>query len=186
MIPIGKTRTIVWQALSWPSTVVHTHTLDNGIYGHGLAVGKTDTDIPFAIEYYLALTIDWDIKEVLIKSLLDERVIRLIHIGNQWYNGEGQHLTEFDGVELVDISISPFTNTLPIKRLQFEGERPQRIDIIYFDENKFSLRQVQQIYSQVDEQTYLYQDISLPDFESEITVDEEGLVIDFPEVFRRV
>jgi len=183
---MDKTRTIVWQALSWPSTVVHTHTIDNYIHGHGLAVGKTDSNIPFAMEYDLALSAGWDIREMSIRSLLDKRIIKLVHEGNQWYNGEGKHLAEFDGVELVDISISPFTNTLPIKRLQFEGEQPQKIDIIYFDENKFSLRRVQQIYSRVDEQTYRYQDTLLPDFTSEITVDEEGLVIDFPGIFRRV
>ena len=179
---MGKTRTIVWQALSWPSTVVHTHTIDDGIHGHGLAVGKTDGDIPFAMEYDVALTADWNIKEMSIKSLLDERAIRLVHKDGQWYNGAGQHLAEFDGVELVDISISPFTNTLPIKRLQFEGERPQKVDIIYFDENKFSIYRLQQIYSKVGEWTYRYQDIILPDF----VVDNEGLVVEFPKIFKRV
>jgi uncharacterized protein len=185
-VATGKTSTIVWQALSWPSTVIHTHTVDNGIYAHGLAVGKTDANIPFAIEYNLILTINWDIKEMLIKSLLDERVIQLVHAGNQWYDGKGQHLAEFEEVDLVDISISPFTNTLPIKRLQFKDEQLQKIDIIYFDENKFSLRRVQQICSQIDKQAYRYQDILLPDFVSEITVDEDGLVIDFPGIFKRV
>lgn len=166
--------------------VVHTHTVGNGIYGHGLAVGKTDSDIPFAMEYDLTLTADWDIRVVSIKSLLDERAIRLVHKGDQWYDGAGQHLAEFDGVELVDISISPFTNTLPIKRLHFEGEQSQKVDIIYFDENKFSLRRLQQVYSQRDERTYRYQDIELPSFVSDIVVDNDGLVVDFPELFRRV
>ncbi|WP_269849465.1 putative glycolipid-binding domain-containing protein [Methanosarcina horonobensis] len=169
-----KTRTIVWQALSWPSTVVHIHKVNAGINGHGLAVGKTDNCIPFAIEYEVALTANWDIKKVSIKSLLDERIIKLVHKGDQWYDAMGKHLVEFDGVKMVDISISPFTNTLPIKRLQFESKRPQRVDIIYFDENKFSLRRLQQIYSRVDERTYRYQDVELPDFVSDIVVDDEG------------
>ena len=183
---MDKTRTIVLQALSWPSTVVHTHTVDDGINGHGLAIGKTDGDIPFAMEYDVLLTADWEIKEVLIKSLLDERAIRLVRKGDQWYDGASQHLAEFDGVELVDISISPFTNTIPVKRLQFEGELPQKVDIIYFDENEFSVMLLQQFYSQVDERTYRYQDIMLPDFMSDLVVDDDGLVVDFPELFRRV
>ncbi len=178
-------RTIVWQALSWPSMVVHRHRVDDGVYGHGIAAGKTDQDIPFAIEYRVALTIDWRIKEVSIRSLLDERVINLVHKDHEWYDGTGQLLSEFDGVELVDISISPFTNTLPIKQLCFDGE-PQKVDMIYFDENKFSLRRLQQIYSKIDHRTYRYQDVELPDFVSEITVDDDGLVIDFLELFRRV
>lgn len=183
---MDKTRTIVWQAMSWPSTVVHTYTVNDGIYGHGLAVSKTDSNIPFAIEYEIILAQDWDIKGLSIKSLLDERVIKLVHKGDQWYDGTGKHLAEFDGVELVDISISPFTNTLPIKQLQFEGELPQKVDIIYFDENRFSLRRLQQIYSQMDERTYRYQDIELTDFESDIVVDNDGLVVNIPNMFRRV
>lgn len=183
---VDKKRIIVWQSLSWPSTVVYTHTANENIFDHGIAVGKTDNDIPFAIEYEVALTANWDIKEVSIKSLLVERVIKLVHKSGQWYDGAGKHLAEFDGVELVDISISPFTNTLPIKKLQFEGEKPQKVDVIYFDENKFSLQLVQQIYSKIDERIYRYQDIVLPGFVSDITVDSEGLVVDFSKMFKRV
>jgi hypothetical protein len=64
VMAMDKTRTIVWQALSWPSTVIHTHTVNDGIHGRGLAVGKTDADIPFAMEYDVALTMDWNIKEM--------------------------------------------------------------------------------------------------------------------------
>ncbi|MCM1566422.1 MAG: putative glycolipid-binding domain-containing protein [Dehalobacter sp.] len=183
---MDKTETIVWQALSWPSTVVHTHSVSKGIYGHGLAVGRTDRGIPFAMEYDIALTEDWDIKEVWIRSLLDEHVIKLLRRGDRWYDGKGKHLAEFEGVELVDISISPFTNTLPIRRLQFEGEKTQKVDVIYFDENKFSISRLQQIYSKVGERIYRYQDILLPDFVSDITVDSKGLVMDFPKMFKRV
>lgn len=182
----NKTRTIVWKALSWPSMVVHTHTVNDSIHSHGLAVGKTDKDIPFAMEYDMALTADWGIKEVSIKSLLDARVIKLLQRGKQWYDANGEHMAEFDGMEMVDISISPFTNTLPIKQLHFEGQEPQKVDMIYFDENNFSLQRVQQIYSQIDERTYRYHDIELPDFVSDIVVDDDGMIIDFPELFRRV
>ncbi len=183
---MAKAQTIVWQALSWPSTVVHTHTVSDGNNGHGLAIGKTDGDIPFAMEYNLMLTMDWDVRELFIKSLLDERAIRLVHKGDQWYDGSGQHLMEFDGVELVDISISPFTNTLPIKRLNFEHERSQKVDVIYFDENRFSLLRLQQIYSQIDKRTYRYQDIALPSFVSDIVVDDDGMVLNFSGLFERV
>lgn len=186
VMEIDRARTIVWQALSWPGIVVHTHTVKRDIFVKGVAVGRTDRGIPFAMEYNFVLAKEWDIREISIKSLLDERVIKLASKGDQWYDGSGKHLVEFDGVELVDISISPFTNTLPIKRLQFEGEQPQKVDIIYFDENEFSLQLVQQIYSKVDERTYRYKDTVLPDFVSDITVDSEGLVINFQNMFKRV
>jgi hypothetical protein len=63
-------------------------------------------------------------------------VIKLLHKDNQWYDGTGQHQSEFDGVELVDFSISTFTNILVIKQLRFDG-KPQKVDMIYFDELNF-------------------------------------------------
>lgn len=86
---MNKTRIIVWQALSWPSIVVHTQTVKDGIQGYGLVVGKTDADVPFSIEYNLTLNPDWRIKEMSIKSLLDKRLIRLVHHGKQWYDPRG-------------------------------------------------------------------------------------------------
>jgi uncharacterized protein len=184
---MNKTKDIVWQSLAWPSNVVHRHTTaDREINGHGFVVGRTDEHVPFAIEYNVALTPAWQIQEVSIKSLLDDRAISLSHRDEKWYDGSVNHLAEFDGIEFVDISLSPFSNSFPIKRLSFEKEKPQKIDMIYFDENRFSLRKVEQLYSQLDDMTFRYQDVELPDFVSDIIVDDDGLVIDFSSLFRRV
>jgi hypothetical protein len=110
----------------------------------------------------------------------------MAHEDEKWYDGNDNHLTAFDGVPFIDLSISPFTNTLPIKQLQFDGDKPQQIETLYFDENRFSIRKVRQVYSKLDERTYRYQDVELPDFAADIVVDDDGLVIDYPQLFKRV
>jgi hypothetical protein len=58
--------------------------------------------------------------------------------------------------------------------------------MIYFDENRFSIRKVQQLYSKLNDRTFRYKDIELADFVSDIVIDEDGLVVDFPSLFKRV
>jgi hypothetical protein len=123
---------------------------------------------------------------VTIKSLLDDREINLTCENKKWYDGHGDHLTEFDGIPFIDLSISPFTNMLPIKQLRFDGDKPQKIETLYFDENRFSIRKVQQLYSRLNDRTYRYQDVELPDFVVDIVVDDDGWVIVYPQLFKRV
>ncbi|MEN4017835.1 MAG: hypothetical protein PQ968_05225 [Methanobacterium sp.] len=67
--------------MSWPGMGVYRHTVDGDIYGHGLAVGKTDQNIPFAVEYHVALTTDWRIKEYLSNHCwMKERLSSCIRI----------------------------------------------------------------------------------------------------------
>jgi uncharacterized protein len=184
---MNKTKEIVWESLAWPSMVVHhTEITGQGINGHGFIVGKTDQAIPVAVEYNVSLTPAWQIQKFSIKSLLDHRIIELVHTGEKWYESSGKEHEEFAGMQLLDISLTPFTNTLPIKQLAFEGNKLQKIEVIYFDENVFSLRRVQQLYGKVTDTTYRFQDIELPDFAQNIDVDEDGLVIEFPQLFKRI
>lgn len=158
---------------------------DDGLHGQGYAVGKTDQNIPFAFEYNVFLTESWDIKRLGIASLLDDRALAVRHHEGTWYDDIAKvGLPEFDDVRFCDISISPFTNSLPINRLAFEGNREQSIDVVFFDENTFSLRRVRQIYSRTADRTFRYQDVEMPEFTAKIVTDADGLVIDYEHLFK--
>lgn len=179
-------KNIVWQSLAWPSIEVLQLTKDHGIFVHSVVVGQSDSHTPFAVEYNLHLTAAWALATVTIKSLLDNRTILLTHRGEQWFDGSGSHLAAFDGVPFIDISLSPFTNTLPIRCLAFEHGARQKIDLIYLDLPAFTLKKVQQYYSKLDNKIYRYQDIEIPDFVADITVDNAGLVVTYPGLFKRI
>jgi hypothetical protein len=184
---MNQIQTLVWQSLAWPSNVIHQHmTAAQAHYGHGFVAGRSDEGLPLAIEYEIALTAEWEVSQVRIKSLVDGREISLICEDKKWYDGQGNHLIEFDGIPFIDLSISPFTNTLPIKRLRFDGDKPQQIETLYFDENRFLIRKVQQLYSKLNEKTYRYQDVEQPDFVVDLVVDNDGWVIEYPQLFKRV
>jgi len=178
---------MVWQSLAWPSTVVHRQVVTaQAIEEHGIAAGKTDQGAVFAYEYKLLLTPAWEIKSANITSLLDERTIALHHDAGTWRDAAGKTLHEFDGIPYIDLSFSPFTNTLPIKRAPFVDDEELTIDTLYFDENSFSLTKVQQRYRRLGPKKYRYQDVETPDFTANIDVDDDGLVTDYQHLFARM
>lgn len=160
---------------------------ESGIDGDGFAVGRTDEEIPFAYGYSIGLSAEWEVKRASITSLLDERKIDLTRRAGKWHDEIASvEMPEFGNAPFIDLSFSPFTNSLPINQLEFVGDKARRIETLYFDENRFELRKVAQLYSRVEESSYRYQDVEQPDFVAELTVDGDGLVETYEHLFKRV
>lgn len=102
--------------------------------------------------------------------------------GRWMYNG--RRADNFDGCLDVDIPLTPFTNTLPIRRLQLNEGQSQQIRIIYCDILQQQIKSVSQKYTRLADEQYRYQNVP-NDFEATIKVDEFGLVIDYPQLFVR-
>ncbi len=176
----------VWQSLAWPGTVVNRlTTIDQAATAHGWATGRTDRGFPFVYEYTVGLR-DWVVETATVTDQLRQRTLSLTHQAGQWRDANGANLPQLDGVSFIDLSITPFTNSLPLQRLTFKGHQPQTIEVVYFDENDFSLRRVQQTYHQTGPRTYRYDDVEQPSFTAQLAVDEHGLVVDYEHLFKRV
>lgn len=173
---------ISWRGQAW-SSAEHCEVAasEAGIEARGSIAGTTEDGTEFEIKYSLELSPDWDIQHVVVRDMKNEgNELDLQRENDQWFDVDGMHLEKFDNVAFVDISLTPFTNTLPIKRLQFEGDQPQRIDVLYIDLPKFELRRVSQFYSKIGKNTYRFQQ---DDFSADLVVDEDGLVVVYPELF---
>jgi hypothetical protein len=96
-------------------------------------------------------------------------------------NGEADH---FRGCIDVDIPLTPFTNSLPINRLQLSPNNAQEIQVIYCDLLEGQIRPVRQKYTCISKTKYYYQNVP-NDFEAMIEVDETGFVTDYPSLFVR-
>ena len=102
--------------------------------------------------------------------------------GNWTLNGE--RAEQFAGCIDVDLPLTPFTNTLPIRRLGLQPGATQEIKVVYLDMLERQLRPVRQRYTCVLAEQYHYENVP-NDFEATITVDQHGLVIDYPALFVR-
>lgn len=102
--------------------------------------------------------------------------------GNWMLNGK--EASEFKGCIDVDIAVTPFTNTLPINRLRLKEGEAREIEVIYFNVLEQQIQALQQKYVRLSDKTYHYENIP-NDFEADITIDEYGLVVDYPALFER-
>ena len=100
----------------------------------------------------------------------------------------GAPLSGFHDCLDADLQATPFTNTLPIRRLRLRAHEGAQIAVLYIDADTLSLRRMEQRYTCVEpypsgQGCYRY---SSAGFEAELRVDEHGLVIDYPPFWTRV
>ena len=96
----------------------------------------------------------------------------------------GQPDDRFDQCEYVDISLTPFTNSLPINRLVLSEKETREISVVYFDFTECKVRPVRQCYTRLSANLYHYENVP-NDFEADILVDSNGFVVDYPALFTR-
>jgi hypothetical protein len=100
-----------------------------------------------------------------------------------WKSGD-RDATQFQGCIDIDIPLTPFTNTLPINRLNMPIGSERQIQVFYIDLLEGRLSALDQKYIRREAHLYHYENIP-NDFEADIEVDAEGLVIDYPALFKR-
>src|SRR5690606_26932777 len=84
----------------------------------------------------------------------------------------------------VDLSFSPFTNTLPIRRLALDVGDSAEIVTAYVEAETLAVTPDPQRYTRLTEDRYVYESLD-SDFRRTITVDTHGLVVDYPGLYRR-
>jgi hypothetical protein len=102
----------------------------------------------------------------------------------------GAAAPELDGCIDVDIQVTPFTNSLPIRRLGLDGGQSADIRVAYVPVPELDVRPAEQRYTCLkargpDGGRYRYDGL-FRDFTAELPVDEDGLVLDYAETFRRI
>lgn len=104
--------------------------------------------------------------------------------GKGHWMADGQPAEQFRGCMEVDISLTPFTNSLPINRLRLAPQEVQQVQVIYLDILEGQIKPARQQYTRLSEYAYHYGNVP-NNFEADITVDEFGMVTDYPALFVR-
>ena len=159
--------------------------------GHGMeracvAVGPdgvfADSDLltPEDVHAHFRIRCDaqWRTRHVEI-AVLDEphRTLRLDADGEGRWDGH----PELDGCVDVDIYPSPFTNSLPIRRVGADTETTAA----WVQIPELTVEPLHQRYTRLGDRRWRYEALSLG-FTTEFEVDGDGLVMDYPELARRL
>lgn len=104
----------------------------------------------------------------------------------RWRDAQGRVLSAIEGCIDIDISATPFTNTLSIRRLQLaEGER-QQVSVAYISAPDLQVTRAEQVYSCIAlNREYRFESL-VSKFTADLPVDEDGLVIDYPTLSTRL
>lgn len=145
-----------------------------------------ENGFPNKIDYTIELN-DWFIKNLSIeipntgKSLYIET-----NSDRQWFDQKGNEIKELYGAIDIDISCTPFTNSLPINRTKWIINEPHIFKMVFITIPELNIKKVEQIYTLIDEgNDYRMFHYKSGSFESLIKVDSNGLVINYPKLFNR-
>ena len=93
-------------------------------------------------------------------------------------------MPEYTGAIDVDLAMTPFTNTLPIRRLGLAVGAAADIIVVYVTFPDLAVSAGPQRYTRLAERTYRFESLG-GGFVRDIEVDEHGLVVTYPGLFRR-
>lgn len=183
-------------ALCW-KTVWNSHAIPPGLE-HLVLTGRVASSViiafddegePFRLSYRLEWDEAWRLKRADLSSVssLGERFLSLeSDRRGSWWDGEGRPLDILDGCLDIDIWPTPFTNSFPIRREQMEVGARRLFRMAWVVAPALTVKALPQAYTRVTTKRYLYESLDDSGFSAELVVDDQGLVIDYPGLFRRV
>jgi uncharacterized protein len=146
------------------------------------AVGKVGRE---RVEYVLRLAPTWHVRQFLLFRDLEEPDLWLaIDAKHRWGEVNGSYRRELDGCADIELACTPFTATIPIRRLRLAVGDVADIDVIDVDVETLATNRQPVRYERLGAATYRRTAPSTGDVR-EFEVDEFGLVVDEPERFRR-
>jgi hypothetical protein len=166
-------------------------TNEEGVFADGVVIGLGEGE-PYRVRYRIRCDTRWRVRELVLKSLQDQgREVRLLADGEgRWWTVDGESLPSLEGCIDVDISTTPFTNTLPIRRLGLGPGEREEIRVAYANIPDMTVRPENQRYTCLEHHAgggrYKYQSLNGSGFTADLPVDDDGLVLNYPGLFRRV
>lgn len=169
---------IVWKGLETPSS--ETCWIDSG--PDGVRVESEIEALAGACAYTLRATSEWEFTDIIVR--MDGRALDIRRTERGW-EVDGQVRPDLYDAREVDISVSPLSNTLPIRRLRLAVGESADITTAYIRIPELDVTTDPQRYTRIDECEYLYESRD-SDFRRSLTVDEQGLIVEYPGLFTRV
>jgi len=156
--------TIVWENEGWTAS---------GIVGRE------------RVQYVVRLNASWQARQFLLFRDFDEPDLWLATDGTaRWGEMNGDHRTDLDGCYDLGLVCTPFTCTLPIRRLPLHVGHTADIIVASIDIETLQCEPEHQRYTRLDTHRWAFTRLA-SGWSQEFEVDEYGLVLDYPTLFRR-
>ena len=138
------------------------------------------------IHYIVRISPTWHVRQFLLFRDMDDPDLWLGTDGHgRWGEMNGAHRPELDGCVDLHLPCTPFTNTLPIRRLPLHVGDTADITVAHVDVETLDVQPEHHRYTRLDTHRWRFEQLSTG-WQQEFDVDEHGLVRDYPTLFRRV
>jgi uncharacterized protein len=180
-------RAVVWKSLLMNGTDYCSlwHTPEGWLLT-GTVTGAINEQKPMLATYEIHCDESWLAHRVEVERTIGSE-IRTLSLNVQSrgvWRSAGTELPAVNGCDDVDLSITPATNTLVIRRLNLEVGSSASVIAAWVKFPELTVQPLSQRYTRLAKSTYRYE--SNTGFSAEITVDDLGLVVSYPNVWERI
>jgi hypothetical protein len=188
---MADTRTICWTPI-WNKEregLGLEHLLLAAGVADSVVLGFDQQHGPFRLTYRLSWDDAWRLRaaDLLVATERAARSLRLQTDGQgRWQDGNGRAIDALTGCVDVDIWPTPFTNSFPIRRMPLAlGER-REFRMAWVAAPELTVQPQAQAYTRLAERLYRFESLDGDGFQTQLPVDEDSIVLDYPGLFRRV
>jgi hypothetical protein len=187
-------RQIMWSSHEEPGLeYLRLLQLPDGIVADSVILGVHEHK-QFRVHYEIHCNAQWRLQAVHVNLLSGSSQSLHLFVDNEgmWTNEGGEIISSLQGCLDVDISATPFTNTLPIRRLALQQGSVATLNMAYIMLPDMQVEVTEQRYTCLDVTPaggrYRFESLKdgVSSFSAELPVDRDGLVLDYPGLFRRV
>lgn len=136
--------------------------------------------------YELECDAAWGVRALDVADTAGRRLGLRRSPAGEWRDAAGVPLARLAGCVDIDLSATPFTNTLPLRRLGLlAAGAPVELSMAYVDAATLEATADRQRYTPLSARSFRYEAID-GDFTAEVVVDADGLVLSYPPLFERL
>lgn len=184
-----KQRTVIWKPVEYQG--MEYMRLREDVYGvlvQSVVIGAEAGNL-FRLDYQIRCDLNYVVRDVRL-MLGGDRMLHLISDGQGgWTDDAGQPLPQYEGCIDIDISATPFTNTLPIKRVAWQPGQSETFRMVWFAIPELTAHVDEQRYTCVEQSAdgtvFRFEQVATG-FTALLSIDADGLVKDYPGLFVQV
>lgn len=172
---------ILWRRLDLPGHDACRIWRDGEVQTLGGVAVWRDPAGPAHMTYLVACNPDWVTRSVRVQGRIGARDLTLsVHRADtgEW-RVNGESLPDLHGLQDIDLGFTPATNTLPIRRMRAARQDAAEIAAVWLDPADWTLKRLPQTYRRTDAGWHY----TSPGFATDLTVDADGLVTDYPDLW---
>ncbi len=141
---------------------------------------------PYGVRYTIDCDAAWTVMSFNIDTTAGQRLFLASDGNGHWRDADGNALPAFDGCIDIDLAGTPFTNTLPIRRRLKPENGIAKLTMLYVPFDTFEPFPDGQNYTCLEEGRLYRYEAEDRSFAADLPVDEDGLVMDYPTLFKRL